>query len=112
MTTALIIVLAAFAAVLLIVAMQPAEFRIVRSTTIAASPEKVFPEVNDFHNWKAWSPWAKIDPAMRESYDGAPAGTGASYYHIRAGEEVLPRDADWHQIMAPDITKEKILQTV
>jgi len=80
MTTALIIVLAAIAAVLLIVAMQPAEFRIVRSTTIAASPEKVFPEVNDFHNWKAWSPWAKIDPAMKDSYDRAPAGTGASYY--------------------------------
>ena len=43
---------------------------------------------------------------------GNPAGTGTSYYHIRAGEEVLPRDADWHAIMAPDITKEKILQTV
>jgi phthalate 4,5-dioxygenase len=43
---------------------------------------------------------------------GTPDGTGTSYYHIRAGEEVLPRDADWHQIMAPDITKEKILQTV
>ena len=43
---------------------------------------------------------------------GNPAGTGTSYYHIRAGEEVLPNDADWHQIMAPDITKEKILQTV
>jgi phthalate 4,5-dioxygenase len=43
---------------------------------------------------------------------GDPAGTGTSYYHIRAGEEVLPNDADWHEIMAPDITKEKILQTV
>jgi phenylpropionate dioxygenase-like ring-hydroxylating dioxygenase large terminal subunit len=43
---------------------------------------------------------------------GDPDGTGQSYYHIHAGEEVLPRDADWHQILAPDITKEKILQTV
>ena len=43
---------------------------------------------------------------------GDPDGTGTSYYEIRAGEEVLARDADWHQIMAPDITKEKILQTV
>jgi len=43
---------------------------------------------------------------------GTPDGTGTSYYAIRAGEEVLARDADWHQIMAPDITKEKILQTV
>src|SRR5438552_3357586 len=43
---------------------------------------------------------------------GDPDGTGTSYYEIRAGEEVLARDADWHQIMAPDITEEKILQTV
>jgi phthalate 4,5-dioxygenase len=43
---------------------------------------------------------------------GNPDGTGASYYALRAGEEVLPRDADWHRIMAPDITEEKILQTV
>jgi phenylpropionate dioxygenase-like ring-hydroxylating dioxygenase large terminal subunit len=43
---------------------------------------------------------------------GDPAGTGTSYYYIRAGEEVLPSDADWHAILAPDITKEKILQTV
>src|SRR6266566_725000 len=43
---------------------------------------------------------------------GNPYGTGTSYYAIRAGEDVLARDADWHQIMAPDITKEKILQTV
>jgi phthalate 4,5-dioxygenase len=41
-----------------------------------------------------------------------PSGTGTSYYHIRAGEEVLPSDADWHRIMAPDITADKILQSV
>ncbi|MBV9828501.1 MAG: aromatic ring-hydroxylating dioxygenase subunit alpha [Alphaproteobacteria bacterium] len=41
-----------------------------------------------------------------------PPGTGTSYYTITAGEEVLARDADWHEIMAPDITPEKILQTV
>ncbi|HVC54492.1 MAG TPA: Rieske 2Fe-2S domain-containing protein [Stellaceae bacterium] len=51
--------------------------------------------------------------AVNAVEEGAsPGGTGTSYYHLRAGEEVLPRDADWHQIMAPDITKEKILQTV
>jgi phthalate 4,5-dioxygenase len=43
---------------------------------------------------------------------GNPAGTGTSYYHIHAGEEVLPADADWHAILQPDITHEKILQTV
>src|SRR5437763_14453585 len=42
---------------------------------------------------------------------GDPDGTGTSYYHIRAGEEGVPRDADWHQNRAPDITGEENLQT-
>jgi hypothetical protein len=31
---------------------------------------------------------------------------------LRAALEVLPRDVDWREILAPDITPEKILQTV
>ena len=41
-----------------------------------------------------------------------PAGTGASYYTVRAGEDVFARDVDWHRALAPEITKDKILQTV
>jgi hypothetical protein len=62
-----------------IVALQPSEFRVARSTTISASPPAVFAQVNDFHNWQAWNPFAKNDPAMKQSYEGAPAGTGAVY---------------------------------
>jgi hypothetical protein len=43
---------------------------------------------------------------------GTPAGVGPSYYNLRAALKVLPRDADWRAILAPDITREKILQTV
>ncbi len=60
-----------------IVAMQPAEFLIERSTTIAAPAPVVFAQVNDFHKWDAWSPWAKLDPDVKNSYEGAPAGQGA-----------------------------------
>jgi len=35
--------------------------------------------VNDFHKWEAWNPWAKLDPAMKQAYEGAPAGIGAIY---------------------------------
>jgi len=66
----------AFAAV---VAMQPAEFRVARSATIAAPAPVVFAQVNDFRKWPAWSPYDKLDPAMKKTYSGAPAGTGASY---------------------------------
>ena len=64
---------------IVVVAMQPAEFRVVRSATMSAPASDVFAQVNDFHNWAAWSPWAKLDPAMKQTYEGAPAGTGAIY---------------------------------
>jgi uncharacterized protein YndB with AHSA1/START domain len=77
------IVLAALAVTVVVfvvvVAMQPSEFRVARSTTISAPAPAVFAEVNDFHKWEAWNPWGKIDPAMRQTYEGAPAGTGAIY---------------------------------
>jgi hypothetical protein len=64
---------------LVVVALQPADFRVTRSATIAAPPAAVFAQVNDLHNWQAWSPWEKLDPGLKRSYVGAPAGTGAVY---------------------------------
>jgi polyketide cyclase/dehydrase/lipid transport protein len=63
----------------LVVAMQRSEFRVARTTTISAPAPAVFAQVNDFHNWEAWSPWATLDPGMKQTYEGAPAGTGAVY---------------------------------
>ena len=62
---------------LIVVAMQPDDFRVTRSTRIATPPSAVFAQVNDFHNWEAWNPWGKLDPAMKQTYEGAPAGVGA-----------------------------------
>jgi hypothetical protein len=62
-----------------VVALQPAAFSITRSATIAAPDSVIFAQINDFHNWKAWSPWAKLDPAMTETYEGTAAGVGAGY---------------------------------
>jgi len=64
---------------LVVVAFQPADFQVVRSTKISAPPPVVFTEVNDLHRWNAWSPWAKLDPAMKQTHEGAPAGSGAVY---------------------------------
>jgi uncharacterized protein (UPF0333 family) len=38
------------------VAMQPSEFRVERTATIAATPAAVFAHVDDLHKWEAWSP--------------------------------------------------------
>ena len=70
----------AVAAVLgIVVARRPSEFRVSRRTTIAAPAPVVFAQVNDFRKWSAWSPYEKRDPAMRKTYEGAPAGAGAVY---------------------------------
>lgn len=67
------------AATLLYAATRPDTFRIERSTSIHASPEAIFPLINDFHAWEAWSPWEKIDPQVKRTYSGAAQGTGAVY---------------------------------
>ena len=67
------LVLAAFSG---LVAMQPAEMRVSRSATIAAAPAVVFAQVNDFRNWRGWSPWEELDPNLQRSYEGAAAGEG------------------------------------
>lgn len=59
------------------VALQPAHFAIQRAATIQAPPAAVFAEIQDLRAWEAWSPWAKSDPQMRQSYAGPPAGVGA-----------------------------------
>ena len=77
--TLLLGAVAAVVAVLVVVARRPSEFRVVRTATIAAPPAAVFAQVNDFHRWDAWSPYAQRDPDMRKTYEGAPAGVGAVY---------------------------------
>ena len=79
MVETILIALALILVLIIIVALQPSEFRVVRTANMAAPAPAAFAQANDFHNWEAWSPWAKLDPAMKQSYEGAPAGTGAIY---------------------------------
>ncbi len=74
----ILIALAAFVAIfVIVVAMQPSEFHVERSTTIAAPVETVFAQVNDLRKWDAWSPWAKLDPDAKISFEGPESGAGA-----------------------------------
>ncbi|RFP18557.1 MULTISPECIES: SRPBCC family protein [unclassified Duganella] len=65
--------------VLGLAAMQPDSFRVQRTIAIKAPPEKILPLISDFHNWTSWSPWEKLDPAMKRTYSGAPRDQGAIY---------------------------------
>ncbi|MEW6306618.1 MAG: SRPBCC family protein [Verrucomicrobiota bacterium] len=64
---------------LIVVAARPNDFRVSRSGTIGAPPDAVFPHVNELRHWEAWNPWGKLDPNMKVTYEGPPAGVGASY---------------------------------
>ncbi len=76
---ALAVLLAIVAVFAGVVAMQPSEYHIVRSATISAPASDVFAQVNDFHHWEAWSPWAKLDPAAKNTFEGPSAGPGAIF---------------------------------
>lgn len=78
----LLAIVAVIAVLLVVISMQPAAYQVSRSAVIAAPPADVFALVNDFHQWDKWSPWAKLDPAMKTTFSGSPAGTGAVYYWI------------------------------
>jgi len=65
--------------VLGLAAMQPDSFRVQRTIAIKAPAEKILPLISDFHNWTSWSPWEKLDPAMKRTYSGAPKDQGAVY---------------------------------
>jgi hypothetical protein len=75
----IILIFAAVAVIVFIIAaaMQPADFRVTRTGTIIAPASAVFAHVNDLHKWDAWSPWAKLDPDAKNSFEGPASGVGA-----------------------------------
>jgi Polyketide cyclase / dehydrase and lipid transport len=73
---ALLIIVAVLA---IIVAFRPSEFSYSRSATISAPAAKVFALVHDFHEWEAWSPWAKLDTNAVVSFEGPSSGVGATF---------------------------------
>ena len=75
----IILILVAIAVIIFIIvaAMQPSDFRVTRTATISAPASAVFAHVNDLQKWDAWSPWAKLDPEAKNSFEGPASGIGA-----------------------------------
>lgn len=74
-----IAVVVLIAAVLIYAATKPDTFRVERTASIKAPPEKIYPLLNDFKQQVAWSPWEKKDPGMKRTYSGAESGKGSVY---------------------------------
>lgn len=54
-------------------------FRVSRSTEIAAPAERILPLLTDFREWRKWSPWEEADPKLERTYEGPASGVGAIY---------------------------------
>jgi len=68
-----------FIVLLITIALQPADYKVVRSTAIAAPASTVFVHINDLRKFQNWSPWAKVDPNCKYSYEGPATGTGSAF---------------------------------
>lgn len=94
------------AAVLLILIgfLLPQEIAVVRTTKIEAPAAKIFPHINDFRKFQAWSPWAKIDPeGTKVTYEGPDSGVGhkviwsSDNHEVGKGsQEIVESVADGH----------------
>jgi hypothetical protein len=82
----LLIIAVAIAAFLAFVANKPGTFGVSRSIDINAGAEKIFPILNDFSRWQSWSPYEKLDPAMRRTLGAITQGKGATYAWVGNGK--------------------------
>ena len=76
------ILLALAAAIVLFLgyaATRPDTFHVERSASIAAPPAAIYAQIVSLPRWQAWSPWEKLDPAMKRQLGGSESGVGATY---------------------------------
>ena len=67
------------AAILLYATTRPDTFRVQRTASIEAPPEKIFPLIDSLRSGEQWPPYYRKDPAMRGTYSGPASGVGATF---------------------------------
>src|SRR3954451_17225015 len=74
-----VILALAIAGMLILASRKPDTFRVQRTAIVNAPPERVFPLISDFRQWRAWSPWEDRDPGLQRTYSGSASGAAAVY---------------------------------
>ena len=59
------------------IAFQPSHAHIEKNIVINAPASAIFPHVSNFRNFNKWSPWDKMDPEVKHTYEGGDATVGA-----------------------------------
>ena len=80
--TLFVLIAVAAVAIFAIASTRPATYHVERSLTVSASPATVYAIVNDLHRFHEWSPWQKLDPAMKVTHEGPPSGVGAKLHWV------------------------------
>ncbi|NOU47041.1 MAG: hypothetical protein HOO86_08270 [Bacteroidales bacterium] len=57
----------------------PEEVAVSERILIETNPQTVFRQVNNYKNWRSWSPFELGDPQMKSEYSGPESGKGAIY---------------------------------
>jgi hypothetical protein len=79
MKKALIALVVIIAALAVVIALRPDTFRVERSTEIDSPRDIPYGMVADFQQWPSWSPWEKLDPNMKRSFEGTGGAEGSTY---------------------------------
>ncbi|MEZ4941300.1 MAG: SRPBCC family protein [Saprospiraceae bacterium] len=70
------------------------DYHIERSIEIDAPKALIYEHVRFFKNFESWSPWAKLDPAMKTTITGTDGEPGATYSwkgndDVGAGQQII-----------------------
>ncbi|MFC9875226.1 SRPBCC family protein [Nocardia salmonicida] len=85
-------------------------FEVSRRTAIAAEPARIHALIDNFHQWRLWSPWEDADPQLARTYTGPESGVGARYAwrgNRKAGAGVMEIKADAEREIGVELTFEK-----
>ncbi len=63
---------------LVFIATQSPDYSISRQVVVKASPEKLFPYINNSKRTNEWMPWKESDPNVQMNYSGPDEGVGST----------------------------------
>jgi effector-binding domain-containing protein len=72
-----VVLLVLIALVLVVALFLPKSVSMKESIVINKPASLIYQQVNDYHNWPAWSPWNATDPAMVMNFEGPAKGVGS-----------------------------------
>ncbi|MFE1593661.1 SRPBCC family protein [Nocardia sp. NPDC058705] len=85
-------------------------FEVSRRTAIAAEPARIHALIDNFRQWRLWSPWEDADPQLARTYTGPESGVGARYAwrgNRKAGAGVMEIKADAEREIGVELSFEK-----